>query len=111
MITWLVPLLLSLSAAVMALAWLGHMRFKHWSYAKAMAVSWMLVLPEYFLNVYATRLGHGEFSGAQMATFHLASGVVCVAAVSRWYLREPLLRRQLAGFAVMVLAVVLIMYR
>jgi hypothetical protein len=96
----------------MSLAWLGHLRFRDsigfWA---ALAISWLLVLPEYVLNVAATRYGYGTYSGAQMATFHLAFGVVCVALVSRFVLGERLTAIQLLGFALLVLATVLITYR
>jgi uncharacterized protein (DUF486 family) len=104
---WLVPALLFLSSIIMAMAWLGHLRFQHWSFKGALLTSWLLVLPEYFLNVYATRLGFGTFTGGQMALINLATGVVCVLAVSRWYLRERVTRRQLLGFALLGVALVL----
>jgi len=106
----LVPLMLLFSSSMMAMAWLGHLRFKDdWSFWVALAASWLLVLPEYLLNVSATRMGHGLFTGAQMATIHLAGGVVCVALVSRYVLGEPLGARQLVGFALLIAAVWLIM--
>jgi uncharacterized protein (DUF486 family) len=55
-----------------------------------LGASWLLVLPEYVLNVAATRFGYGTYSGAQMASFHLAGGVVCVALVSHYLLGERL---------------------
>lgn len=109
---FLVPLLMLLASCLMALAWLGHLRFRDsigfWT---ALAVSWAIVLPEYALNVAATRYGHGTFSGAQMATFHLAFGVVAVAFVSRFVLGERLTTTQLVGFALLALATVLICQR
>ena len=106
-----VPAMLFLSSVIMALAWLGHLRFRHWSLARALMASWILVLPEYFLNVFATRWGHGFYSGAQMATFNLSSGVLCVALVSRLVLGETHTRRQLMGFILMAVGIGLIMYR
>ncbi len=95
---------------MMALAWLGHLKFKDtWSFWTALAVSWLIVLPEYLLNVGATRAGHGLYTGAQMATIHLAGGVVCVAVVSRFVLGEAFGLRQGAGFALLALAIFLIM--
>lgn len=42
----------------MSLAWLGHLRYRDsigfWT---ALALSWLLVLPEYVLNYAATRYG------------------------------------------------------
>jgi len=106
-----VPAMLFLSSVIMALAWLGHLRFRRLRYGPALLGCWMLVLPEYFLNVYSTRLGHGFYTGAQMATFNLSTGVVCVALVSRFVLNERLSARQLWGFVLMVLGVVLVVYR
>ena len=69
---WAIPVLLLLSSTMMALAWLGHLRFEDtWSFWTALAVSWGLVLPEYALNTAATRWGYGVYSGAQMASIHL----------------------------------------
>jgi uncharacterized protein (DUF486 family) len=108
----LVPALILLSGAFMATAWLAHLRFRDslgfWS---ALAISWALVLPEYALNVFATRLGFGTFTGAQMASFHLCSGVVCVALVSRFVLGESMEARQLAGFVLLALGMVLVLRR
>jgi len=108
----LVPLFMLVSSGVMALAWLGHLRFRDsigfWT---ALGASWLLVLPEYILNVAATRFGYGTYTGAQMASFHLAFGVVCVALVSRFVLDERLSGAQLLGFALLAIATVLITYR
>lgn len=106
----IVPFMLLLSSVMMATAWLGHLRFKdRWSFGMALAVSWLLVLPEYVLNVSATRLGYGLYSGAQMATVHLAGGVVCVALFSRYVLHEPIGVRQGLGFLFLALGVWLVM--
>jgi uncharacterized protein (DUF486 family) len=108
----LVPALMFLTSAIMALAWLGHLRFRNeigfWT---ALGASWLLVLPEYVLNVAATRYGFGAYSGAQMASLHLAFGVICVALVSRLVLGEHLGARQLMGFALLAVAIILITYR
>ncbi len=107
---WLVPFMLLLSSTMMATAWLGHLRYKDkWSFWVALGVSWLIVLPEYLLNVSATRIGHGLYTGAQMATIHLAGGVVCVAAVSFFILEEPMGVRQFAGFALLAAGVWLIL--
>ena len=86
----LVPVFMLLASCLMSLAWLGHLRYRDsigfWT---ALAISWLLVLPEYVLNVAATRYGYGTYSGAQMATFHLAFGVVCVALVPASFSVSP----------------------
>jgi uncharacterized protein (DUF486 family) len=108
----LVPVFMLIASCLMALAWLGHLRFRNsigfWT---ALGFSWFLVLPEYVLNVWATRFGYGTYSGAQMATFHLAFGVVCVALVSHFVLGERLTSMQLLGFGLLAVAIVLITYR
>ncbi|MEP7009199.1 MAG: DMT family protein [Acidobacteriota bacterium] len=108
----LVPLFMLVSSCLMALAWLGHLRYRDsigfWT---ALGASWLLVLPEYVLNVAATRFGYGTYSGAQMASFHLAFGVVCVALVSRFVLDEKLGLPQMVGFMFLGVAMVLITYR
>lgn len=106
----LVPILLMMSAVMMALAWLGHLRFEDsWSFWVALAVSWALVLPEYALNTAATRWGYGVYSGAQMAAIHLSSGVVCVALVSHFILNEVITTRQFVGLGLMLVSILLIL--
>lgn len=108
----LVPFFMLVASCLMALAWLGHLRFRNdigfWT---ALAFSWLLVLPEYVLNVAATRYGFGTYTGAQMATFHLAFGVVCVALVSRFVLGESFTSSQIVGFVLLIAATILITYR
>lgn len=108
----LVPVMLALSAVVMSLAWIGHLRFeKEWSFWMALAASWSLVLPEYALNTAATRWGHDKYTGAQMASVHLSSGVVCIALVSRFVLGEQFVLSQFIGFTLMILSIMLILSR
>lgn len=110
--TWLIPACMLLASALMSLAWLGHLRYRDsLGFWAALSLSWLLVLPEYVLNVAATRYGYDTYSGAQMATFHLAFGVVCVALVSRFVLGERLTPTQMLGFALLALATVLITHR
>jgi uncharacterized protein (DUF486 family) len=103
-----VPIMLFTSSMLMALAWLGHLKFEHWPFTQALFACWLLVLPEYFLNISAIRIGYRFYSGAQMATFRLCSGVLCVALVSRFVLGEELTDRKLLGFGIMVVAMVLV---
>ncbi|KJV07659.1 DMT family protein [Methylocucumis oryzae] len=110
--TTLVIFFMFLSSCLMALAWLGHLRFrKQIGFWTALGCSWLIVLPEYVLNVAATRFGYSVFNGAQMASFHLAFGVVCVALVSRYLLKESFTVSQMVGFGVLSVAMVLITYR
>ena len=103
-----VPIMLFVSSLIMATAWLGHLKFKELPFAVAMLASWLIVLPEYFLNISAIRRGIVVYTGAQMAAFNLSSGVVCVALVSRFVLGEELTPRKLLGFGLMLIAMSLI---
>jgi uncharacterized protein (DUF486 family) len=107
----LVPLMLSVAGLLMSFAWIGHLKFKTWSFSTALMVSWLFVLPEYILNVYSARWGRDTFSGAQMASFHLCSGVICVALVARLHLGETLRLSQILGFVLMAVSVTLIMWK
>ncbi len=80
--------MLFLSSLIMALAWLGHLRFKELSFGLATLFAWLLVFPEYLLNIGAIRLGYRFYTGGQMAAFRLCSGVICVALVARYVLKE-----------------------
>jgi uncharacterized protein (DUF486 family) len=104
----IIPAMLILSAVMMSMAWLGQLRFRDsWSFWTALVLSWMLVLPEYVLNTAATCMGQGQWSGAQMAAIHLATGAICVALVSRSVLGEMLSLQQWLGFGLMVVAIFL----
>ncbi|MCL4233584.1 MAG: DMT family protein [Deltaproteobacteria bacterium] len=104
-----VPIMIFLSGAFMATAWLGHLRIRERGFLVALALSWLIVLPEYVLNVLATRLGYGTYSGAQMAAFHLFSGVICVVLVSKFLLRETLHYHQYIGMGLLALGMVLVL--
>jgi len=103
-----VPTMLFMSSLLMAVAWLGHLKFEDSPFLVALAIAWLIVLPEYMLNVGAVRLGKGIYSGATMASFNLCSGVICVVLVARFVLGESMDARQYAGFALMLVAMLLI---
>lgn len=97
----LVPIMLFLSSLLMAFAWLGHVRFPNKGFFLALFISWVIVLPEYLLNVSAIRYGHGVYTGGEMAAFNLGTGVLSVALVSRLFLKESLNFYQIVGFFLM----------
>ena len=66
----LVPIMLFTSSLLMALAWLGHIRYRdRVGFGMAVLLSWFLVLPEYVLNIVAIRYGHAFYTGGAMASF------------------------------------------
>lgn len=63
-------LLLIGSNFFMTWAWYGHLKKAGWTIPLAIAISWLIALPEYVLQVPANRLGHfaygGPFTAAQL---------------------------------------------
>lgn len=104
-----VPLMLLCSSAIMATAWLGHLRYKEdLTFLMATLFAWCLVLPEYALNILALRIGYKEFTGGQMGAFRLCTGVFCIAMVSIYVLGEHMTMQKVIGFAIMGLSMILI---
>ena len=105
----IVPLMLFSSSAIMATAWLGHLRFKEdLTFLMAALLAWLLVLPEYALNIKALRIGYGTFTGGQMGAFRLCTGVACIAFVSHYILGEHIASQKILGFGIMTISMVLI---
>ena len=55
--------LLLASNIFMTFAWYWHLKHKHWPLWTAIALSWLIALPEYCLQVPGNRAGHVEFGG------------------------------------------------
>ncbi len=101
-------LLLTISNIFMTFAWYGHLKYKSAPLARVILASWAIAFLEYCFQVPANRLGHGQFSAAQLKTMQevITLGVFCVFSV--FYLKEGLRWNHLAGFALMVAAVFLV---
>lgn len=105
----LIPIMLTLSSAIMAMAWLGHLKYKEdLSFMTASLLAWLLVLPEYLLNVSAIRWGVGVYQPSEMAAMNLSSGIVFIALVSHFFLGEELTTQKYIGFGLMIIAMILI---
>lgn len=97
------------SSAIMAMAWIGHLRYKDdLTFWMATLFAWLLVLPEYILNISAIRWGVGTYEPSEMAAMNLSSGVVFIALVSHYVLGEDLTIQQYFGFGLMIVAMILI---
>jgi len=106
---FLIPTMLVASSAIMAMAWLGHLKYKQeLSFIMAALSAWLLVLPEYLLNVSAIRWGVGLYQPSQMAANNLSSGIVFIALVSHFFLGEEISNQKYIGFGIMIIAMVLI---
>lgn len=101
-------LLLTVSNIFMTIAWYGHLKYKDVPLWQAIAVSWLIASVEYCFQVPANRIGHYEFSAAQLKTIQevITLAVFCVFSVL--YLREELKLNYLVGFALMIGAVLII---
>ena len=83
-------LLLLASNVFMTLAWYGHLR--HLATAPwyvAALVSWGIALFEYLLQVPANRIGHAQFSVAQLKIMQEVITLTVFVPFAVVYLREP----------------------
>jgi hypothetical protein len=101
---WLPIVLLIGSNVFMTFAWYGHLRYKQSALWLAIAVSWLIALPEYILQVPANRIGHGYYSAAQLKTLQeiITLSVFCI--FSWLYLGEAIRWNHLVAFALIALA-------
>ena len=95
--------LLVLSNLFMTFAWYGHLKFKTAPLVTVIAISWMIALFEYILQVPANRIGHGHFSAAQLKTIQEVVSLTIFAGFSWLYLGERLGWQHAVGFALICL--------
>lgn len=97
--------LLTISNVFMTAAWYGHLKFKEAPLFKVILISWLIAFVEYCFQVPANRIGHGQFTAAELKTIQEVITLVVFAVFSVLYLGEKLKWNYLAGFACIVLAV------
>jgi len=97
--------LLTVSNIFMTAAWYGHLRYKHLPLATVILTSWLIAFVEYCFQVPANRVGHGQFSAAQLKTIQEVISLAVFALFSVVYLREPLRWNYIVGFAMIIGAV------
>ncbi len=95
--------LLVASNVFMTFAWYGHLKFKAAPLLLVMAVSWLIALPEYMLQVPANRLGHGYFSAAELKTIQEVITLSVFVIFSVFYLGEEIRWNHAVGFALIAL--------
>jgi uncharacterized protein len=107
---WMTVLLLVGSNTFMTFAWYYHVKQKHWPVIMAIAVSWMIALPEYILQVPANRLGHvdhgGPFTLAQLKIIQEAITLVVFSAFAIFVAKEKLKTTDIIAFVLIFAAVV-----
>jgi uncharacterized protein len=121
--------LLICSNAFMTMAWYGHLKYKTAPLLVAILASWLIALPEYMLQVPANRYGHaaeqtatakpaaspssswwwGHFSAPQLKILQEIITITVFVAFNFLYLKERIRPTDWAAFALIVLAVVVMM--
>jgi uncharacterized protein (DUF486 family) len=95
--------LLIASNVFMTFAWYGHLRFKSAALVTVVLISWGIAFFEYCLMVPANRIGHGQFTAAQLKTIQEVITLSVFAVFSWAYLKEPITWNHLVGFAFIAL--------
>lgn len=97
--------LLTVSNIFMTFAWYGHLKFKEVSLWKVILISWGIAFFEYCVQVPANRIGHMQYSAAQLKTMQEVITLVVFCLFSVVYLKEELKWNYLVGFALVLGAV------
>jgi hypothetical protein len=98
-------ILLTVSNIFMTIAWYGHLKFKNSALWKAILVSWSIAFIEYCFQVPANRIGHGQFTAAQLKTIQEVITLVVFSVFSVIYLKESFKWNYVVGFLMMMGAV------
>lgn len=101
-------ILLTISNIFMTFAWYGHLKFKNSPLLYAIIISWLIAFVEYCFQVPANRIGHYQFSAAQLKTIQEVITLVVFSVFSVAYLKEELKWNYVVGFLMIIGAVVVI---
>ncbi|HEY3245821.1 MAG TPA: DMT family protein [Phycisphaerae bacterium] len=96
---------LTISNVFMTFAWYGHLNYKSTPLFKAILASWGIAFVEYCFQVPANRIGHYQFSAAQLKTIQEVITLVIFSVFSVTYLKEELRWNYLVGFGLILAAV------
>lgn len=103
-------LLLIASNVFMTFAWYGHLKFKHLSLLTVIALSWLIALPEYILQVPANRMGHAVFSAAQLKMLQEVITLVVFCVFSVTFLKEELRWNHFVAFGFLLAGAAFMFY-
>ena len=101
-------ILLAISNVFMTIAWYGHLKYKDSPLLKVILISWFIAFVEYCFQVPANRIGHYQFSAAQLKTIQEVITLIEFCIFSIVYLKEELRRNYLVGFTMIIGAVFVI---
>ena len=82
----------------MTAAWYGHLNYKETALWKVILISWLIAFAEYCFQVPANRIGHAQFSAAQLKTIQEVITLIVFCAFSVVYLKEELKWNYVVGF-------------
>jgi len=97
--------LLLVSNIFMTIAWYGHLKYKSAPLWAAILVSWLIASVEYCFQVPANRIGHYQFTAAQLKTIQEVITLLVFSVFSVVYLKEDLKWNYLVGFMMIIVAV------
>jgi uncharacterized protein len=97
--------LLAVSNIFMTFAWYGHLKYKNSPLWIAVFVSWLIAFLEYCFQVPANRIGHYQYSAAQLKTIQEVITLIVFSVFSIFYLKEGLKWNYLVGFFMIIGAV------
>lgn len=97
--------LLIVSNIFMTIAWYGHLKYKSSPLVKVILISWLIAFVEYCFQVPANRIGHYQFSAAQLKTIQEVITLVVFCGFSVVYLREEIRWNHIIGFMMVIGAV------
>ncbi|HLG29667.1 MAG TPA: DMT family protein [Candidatus Brocadiales bacterium] len=98
-------ILLSISNIFKTIAWYGHLKYKESPLWKAILISWLIASIEYCFQVPANRIGHYQFTAAQLKTIQEVITLIVFSIFSVVYLKEDLKWNYLVGFFMIIGAV------
>ncbi len=103
------PILLLVGSNIfMTFAWYGHLKYRSTPLLLVILTSWGIAFFEYLLQVPANRLGSAVYSAPQLKGMQEVITLLVFAGFSTWYLGQPLKWNHWAGFALIVVAALLI---
>ncbi len=97
--------LLLVSNVFMTIAWYGHLKYKSTPLIWAIIVSWLIAFVEYCFQVPANRIGHYQFTAAQLKTIQEVITLLVFSVFSVVYLKEDLKWNYRVGFVMIIAAV------
>ena len=98
-------ILLVVSNIFMTFDWYGHLKFKDTPLWTVIIISWLIAFVEYCFQVPANRIGHGQFSAAQLKIIQEVITLVIFSLFSIFYLREQFRWNYIVGYCLLVGAV------